>query len=82
MINKNNLDYQYPKYKIDKMNYNNQINNKININFQEYESNKLDNLSNNYKSQLVGFPTLFVTNNNIINKKLEGYDDIINYLNN
>jgi thiol-disulfide isomerase/thioredoxin len=51
--------------------------NKLNVNLLEYESNELDNLPNNYKSQLVGFPTLFINDN----EKYEGYDDIINYLN-
>ena len=52
--------------------------NKLNVNLLEYESNELDNLPNNYKSQLVGFPTLFIDDK----EKYEGYDDIINYLNN
>jgi len=51
---------------------------KLNVNLLEYESNEIDNLSNKYKSQLVGFPTLFVNDN----EKYEGYDDILNYLNN
>ena len=52
-------------------------NNKININLLEYDGNELDKLPDNYKSQLASFPTLFVNNN----KKYEGYDDILNYLN-
>ena len=57
-------------------------NNKINVNLFEYKSNQLDNLDNIYKSQLVGYPTLFISNNNVISKKFEGYDEILNYLNN
>ena len=57
-------------------------NNKINVNLFEYKSNELNNLDNIYKSQLVGYPTLFISNNNVISKKFEGYDEILNYLNN
>jgi thiol-disulfide isomerase/thioredoxin len=52
-------------------------NNKININLLEYESHEFNNIPNNYKSQITGFPTLFVNND----KKYEGYDEILNYLN-
>jgi thiol-disulfide isomerase/thioredoxin len=52
--------------------------NKLNVNLLEYESKDFNNLPDNYKSQIVGFPTLFVNND----KKYEGYDDMINCLNN
>jgi thiol-disulfide isomerase/thioredoxin len=51
--------------------------NKLNINISEFESEEINNLSDNYKNKLVGFPTLFINND-----KYEGYDDIINHLKN
>jgi thiol-disulfide isomerase/thioredoxin len=50
---------------------------KLNINVKEFEKNELNNLEDYYKNKLTGFPTLFVND-----KVYEGYDDIINYLNN
>ena len=51
--------------------------NKLNVNLLEYESNEINNIPNNYKSQLTSYPTLFVNDD----KKYEGYNDILNYLN-
>ena len=58
-------------------------NNNIKINLIEYESNELNKIPENYKSQLTAYPTLLITdyNNSNNNKKLEGYYDILNYLN-
>ena len=52
------------------------IDNNLNIKTIEYEKNDLDNLPEQYKSNIKGFPTLFTDDDKIY----EGYDDIINYL--
>jgi thiol-disulfide isomerase/thioredoxin len=53
------------------------IDNKLNVNLLDYESEELQKLPDNYRKQLAGFPTLFIND-----EKYEGYDEIENYLDN
>ena len=54
------------------------IDNKLNVNLLDYESEELQKLPDNYRKQLSGFPTLFINDK----EKYEGYDEIENYLDN
>ena len=54
------------------------IDNKLNVNLLDYESDELHKLPDNYRKQLSGFPTLFIDDK----EKYEGYDEIKNYLDN
>jgi thiol-disulfide isomerase/thioredoxin len=54
------------------------VDNKLNVNLLDYESEELQKLPDNYRKQLAGFPTLFINDK----EKYEGYDEIINYLDN
>lgn len=53
------------------------IDNKLNINTEDYDIKDIENLTLEYKKNLKVLPTLFVNE-----KKYEGYDDIKNYLDN
>ena len=54
------------------------IDNKLNINTEDYDIKDIENLTPEYKNNLKVLPTLFVNNE----EKYEGYDDIKNYLEN
>jgi thiol-disulfide isomerase/thioredoxin len=54
------------------------IDNKLNVNLLDYESEELQKLPDNYKKELAGFPTLFINDK----EKYEGYDEIILYVDN